>query len=155
MKHIKNIYSVLFFLLLAIVCGCSKTGDSFYPDGQYHTVSDVVQYCSGSCDSENDWEGNDIRVKGHIRNRANDGIMNTYFAGSYFYLEDIRNGFFMEIRVVASKGDIFDRITQSIPADIFYITGKAVAVEVDDGENCEKGVIIELDNIDNILLNAE
>ena len=155
MKLFLQINSIMLLLLLAIVAGCSKNNDSFNPGDHYHTVSDVVQYCSGSCDSENDWEGNEIRVKGHIRNQANDATMTNYYAGNYFYLEDIRSGFFMEIRVVASKSDIFDRITQSVPTDMFYISGTAVAVMVDDGKTCEKGVVVELENLDNILLNAE
>ena len=140
------------FLLMV---SCSKKEDAIDLSANYLQVADIIHYCSGSCDETDAWENSQVWVKGNIRDLDNETVMNSYFDQSRFYLEDIRNGFYIDIRIVSSKDEIFDKILKARKTDRFYIKGTAVAIFAYEDDKCSKGVIIELSSETDLTINAE
>lgn len=144
-------YLVIFGLML--LYACSVEDDQLVLDTDYLHVADVLQYCQGSCSGTLDWEGSEILLQGHVPDVTNDSILNDYYNRSRFYLSDIRNGMFMEIRVEGDQDAIFQFLSGVGKQDQVYIRGQAESVILNEGDECLKGVIVELDNVMDISLN--
>ena len=145
----------VFVLAILTFWTCNKQDETLDLNSGYHFVADLMEYCRGTCDETDPWENKATHVKGHIRDIENNSIVQSYYENSRFYLEDIRNGMFMEIRVVSSKDEVFDKIRQARKADRFYIRGIAVSVQAQNDGDCTEGVVIELYHDSNLLINAE
>lgn len=141
------------FILALLFLSCNKENEHIDLVAGYLFVSDVLEYCQGSCEVLYDWENSDVLVKGHVMNIQNDSIYNDYYNNSRIYLEDIRNGLFMEIRITDQLDDIFDILNQVQKQDEVYIKGKTSSISIIDDNSCKKGVYIELSESQHILIN--
>lgn len=147
------LHAIGFFGILAILTGCAKQQEDLDLDGAYLHVADVLRYCQGSCDVQLEWEGKEILVTGHITDAGDPATMLQYFEEGRFYLHDIRNGMFMEVRISGDKEAIFAFLSGIGKADDIYIRGTSEPVIVNDGNNCQKGVVIILNSAQNIISN--
>lgn len=145
-------YAIL-LLSLMLLFACSVEDDQLILDADYLHVADVLQYCQGSCSNALDWEGNNIHLKGFIPDIENDSVVNDYFGQSRFFLLDERNGMFLEVRVVDDRDAIFEIIFSLGKQDRLFIKGLAESIIVNEGNDCQKGVVIELEQADNIQIN--
>ena len=146
-----RIYLLWVFGLSLTACSVSDT--ELVLDKDYLHVADVQQYCQGSCTETLDWEGSRVLVKGHVRDVENDSITSDYYENSRFYLLDVRNGMFMEIRVTDNRDAIFGIIFSLGKQDRIHLNGTAASVVVNEGNECRKGVIVELDQVEDIQIN--
>ncbi|MCD4732265.1 MAG: hypothetical protein K8R74_16795 [Bacteroidales bacterium] len=138
-------------LLLVVFSGsCNKEQETVILDNDFLTVADVFQYCQGSCERTYDWENSPVLVKGHILNFNNDSIRLDYYAKSKFYLQDIRNGMYIEIRIDENKDPIFEKIWPADHKNLFFIRGTAESVTATSNGDCTKGVVVSLSHPDNI-----
>lgn len=143
-------------VILALFCGfvsCSKLDETLVLNEDYLSVADALEYCQGNCNQVMDWEDSEILVSGNIPDVTNDSIMMNYFEKSRFYLADIRNGMFIEILVEDDKDAIFEKISNLDKKDKVYIKGTTSSVIVSEGDDCQKGVVINLVHSDNININ--
>jgi len=140
---------ILFQLLLS----CTKQDENLILNEDFLFVADVLEYCQGPCSEFLNWENNEILVKGYIPNVANDSIVQEYYDQGRFYFSDIRNGMFMEIRVKEDTDAIFEILNEIQKKDMVFIRGIAESVIVNEGNECTKGVIIELTKSENINTN--
>ena len=77
---LKNENPIVIILVLSFtVFSCSKQQESLILDKDYLSVSDLLQYCQGSCDEILEWENKDALVKGNIMSIGVDSIMNDYY----------------------------------------------------------------------------
>jgi hypothetical protein len=118
-------------------------------------VADVKEYCQGACENKYDWENNEIGIKGYIPGITNMEIMNDYKSQARFYLEDMRNGMFVSIKVQDNMNDIFDRLMGLEKNDKLFIKGIARPILASDGTKCEKGVFIDIYELENMKVNVE
>lgn len=151
MNYLKKI-GLLFSGILLFV-SCNKENEQLVLNADYLQVADVLEYCQGSCSEMLDWEGSEILLKGHVPDVTNDSIMQDYYDQSRFYLLDVRNGMFMEIRVEDDRDAIFQFLSSLGKQDRIYIRGQASSVIVNEGNECHKGVVVEVNNKLNISLN--
>ncbi|MBN2172947.1 MAG: hypothetical protein JW731_02365 [Bacteroidales bacterium] len=138
------------FIILFLLFACEKEQETIILDKQYLTVADLLEYCKGSCDVIQSWENQTALVKGHIMDFDSDSVIQEYYNKSRFYLQDIRNGMYMEVRVQDSKEAIFNIIMSGKKTDLFYIEGTATAVIANNDGECHKGVVVLLDQPNNI-----
>lgn len=143
----------MFILLITI--GCSKKEEMIDLEAGYHFVADLVQYCQGTCGEVESWEDNQAWVKGNIRDIDSETTLTNYYNEDRFYLEDIRNGMFMEVRIMLHKDEIFNEIRKAGKKDRFFIKGKVVPVYAYEGDNCKKGMVMELYSHEDLQINAE
>lgn len=149
-------YPILFLLLMVFIqISCEKTDESGFLDNPYHHVADVKEYCNGACETLYDWENADIGIKGHIRGINNTETMNQYRTSAHFFLEDVRNGMFAEIKVKDNIDIIFDTLMVLQKNDQLFIKGIARSILATDGTKCKKGVFIDLCELENIKLNIK
>jgi len=146
---------VYFFILGLLMWGCSPTEERLALDQSFLNIADVVQYCQGPCDEYAEWEGSNINLKGYLRNAGNDSIQNKNKENNRFYMIDIRNGLFLEVRVTEDNNAIFDLLSSALKNDLIYLKGKALGIKAYNGSECTKGVVIEIDNVTDILINLE
>ena len=147
----RNIFIVLAMML--VIVSCSKQDDDLSLDSDYLPVSDVLEYCQGDCGDLLEWEGSEIRVKGHIPDVEDEEAMNAAYAAGRFYLHDIRNGMFIEIRTGSDKDAIFLFMNSLSKQDEVYIRGVAESVIVNEGNKCIKGVVLVLNSSQDIDIN--
>lgn len=148
-ENVKKVFSVL-VLLLVFLSACNKEQEPVILDADYMFVADVLQYCQGSCDDIYAWENSIVLVSGHILNFNNDSIRTEYYAKSKFYLQDIRNGMFIEVRIDENKDPIFEKIWPANHKNLFFIKGTAESVIATSSNDCTKGVVVSLIHPDNI-----
>ena len=147
----KKIGSKLLVLLLVLVLSaCNKEQEPIILDADFMTVADVFQYCQGSCEYVNDWEKSAVLVKGYILNFNSDSIRSDYYSKSKFYLQDVRNGMFIEVRIDENKDPIFEKIWPADNKNLFFIKGTAEPVTATSNGDCTKGVVVSLIHPDNI-----
>lgn len=151
MKQVFNLCVLLIALVLAVAC--SKKQEELSLNQNYLMVADAFQYCQGSCDIVAPWEEQVILLTGHLLGANNDSIFQDNKSKSRFYLLDIRNGLFIQIQVEADEEAIFDRLATVRKTDIIYLRGTASAIIAQDVNQCTKGVVILIDEIDNLQLN--
>lgn len=149
-KRICNSLQAVIAIALITLFSCGKEQDPLILDMDYQTVADILQYCQGSCGETSDWENQAIWVTGYILNFNNDSIKNDYYNSGKLFLQDIRNGMFIEIRTTLNKDPIFEKIWPADNKNIFYIKGTAVPVIASDDGHCTKGVVVTLIHPDNI-----
>ena len=114
------------------------------------TVADVYQYCQGTCDTIYGWENSDVLVQGYILNFSNDSIRQDYYSNSKFYLQDIRNGMFIEIRIDENRDAVFEKIWPADHKSQFFIKGTTEPVIAFSDDDCTKGVVVSLVHPDHI-----
>jgi len=153
-KNNTNIRVLLIFTAIIIV-SCEKIDEAGFMDVPYHQIADVKEYCQGACENLYDWENKKIGVKGYIPGIWDTEVMNDYKSSARFYLEDIRNGMFISIKVDNNLDDIFDSLMVLQKQDEIFIKGIARPVTANDGTKCEKGVFIEIYDLENIKVNLE
>lgn len=146
-------YTLTLFAIVLILSGCTKEDAPIVLNEDYLQVADALQYCQGSCTETLLWEGNEILLKGHIPNIEDDSVMQDYYAGSRFYLSDIRNGMFLEVRVEGEKDAVFEILYTVSKQDMVFIRGTAESLIVNEGNECLKGLIIELVLSEDIKIN--
>ena len=155
-KNLLNIVSIFIvfklsaILLVILFYSCNKPQDQLVLDEEFLTVADLLKYCQGSCDNMYDWESSTVLVKGHILNFNNDSIRLDYYSKSKFYLQDIRNGMFIEIRIDENKDPIFEKIWPADHKNLFFIKGTAEPVIATNDGECSKGVVVSLIHPDHI-----
>ena len=149
-KYTNLIVKLLVLLLVIIISACNKEQEPIIMNADYMTVADVFQYCQGSCDNTYDWENSPLLVIGYILNFSNDSIRQDYYSQSKFYLQDIRNGMFIEIRIDDNKDPIFEKIWSANHKNLFFIKGTAEPVIADNNGDCIKGVVVSLVHPNNI-----
>jgi len=137
-------------LFVIFISACNKEQESIILDDRFLTVADAFQYCQGSCETTYVWENSSIQVKGYILNFNNDSIRLDYYSKSKFFLQDIRNGMYIEIRIDENKDPIFEKIWPADHKNLFYIKGTAVAVTATNNGDCTKGVVVSLNHPDDI-----
>lgn len=138
-------------LLFMMLCfSCNKDQPLLVLDENYLTVADVLHYCQGSCDEATVWENKNALVKGCIKDVESETKMEEYFFESKFYLQDIRNGMYLEVRVPENKEAIFEKIWNADKADAFGLSGILNPVIANEGDNCIKGVVLILNQPDDI-----
>lgn len=147
------IHIVLLLAGLAILAGCTKPQEELVLHSDYHHVADVLEYCQGPCNVGLVWEGMEILVKGKIPDVADSATMLNYYTDDHFYLHDIRNGMFMEVRITGDKEAIFEFLSGIGKTADVYISGTAESVMVNKGNECLKGVVIILSSSQNIKSN--
>lgn len=147
-KYINIRHLVLLLVLFSVAC--NKEQEPLVLDADFMTVADVFQYCQGSCDVIYNWESSPVLVKGYILNFNNDSIRQDYYTNSKFYLQDIRNGMFIEIRIDNNKDPIFEKIWLADHKNLFFIKGTAEPVIANSNGDCTKGVVVSLVHPDNI-----
>jgi len=147
------VYIAGLLILFQLFFSCAKQDENLVLNEEFLFVADVLEYCQGACKDLLDWENNEILVKGHVRDVKNDSVMLVYFEEGRFFLSDVRNGMFMEIRVEEDKDAIFEVLFGIQKNDMVFIRGIAESVIVNEGNECTKGVIIELTKSDNININ--
>lgn len=146
-----NTTSIIFlFLVLVASFSCRKEQDPLKLDNDYLFVTDIQQYCSGNCDEISIWENHNIYAKGHVIGIENDSLMQDYFNNNRFYLNDIRTGIFIMIRINDDKMRVFDKLNAGKKDNMLFLKGIAEAVIASSGEDCTKGVVIEISNADDI-----
>lgn len=145
-----NVSKLLILLLVIILSACTKEQESVILDSDFLTVADVFQYCQGSCDKTYDWENSALLVKGYILNFNNDSIRLDYYSKSKFYLQDIRNGMYIEVRVDENKDPVFEKIWPADNKNLFFIKGTAEPLTATSNGDCTKGVVVSLIHPDNI-----
>ena len=77
----------------------------------------------------------------------------TIYQKQLFYLHDIRNGMFLEVRVEGDLDAIFAFLAGLIRTDQVFIQGTTKSVIVNEGNECMKGVVIQIDNVEHIQTN--
>jgi hypothetical protein len=142
-------------MLLLLLLGCSKTDDSLELDQRYLNIADVVEFCTGFCDVEAPWEQSTVLLKGHLRDAVNDSVQADNRKKHRFYLMDIRNGMFIEIRVEDDHDLIFDQLKAVMKQDVVYVSGTAIAIIATDGSVCTKGVVILINSPSDLFINLE
>lgn len=143
-------------LLVAFFPGllaCSKLDEHLVLDKTYLFVADVLEFCQGGCNEKLDWESSTILIKGMVMDAGDDAAMLRNYQDDRFYISDIRNGMFMEVRVIGDKDEIFEILYGLNKKDMIFIEGTAESVIVNEGNECMKGVIIELAHPENIKIN--
>ncbi len=140
----KTFLYIISLSLLIIIVSCKKEQATLELAKDYLFVADVQHYCQGNCDETSDWENQSILAKGHLMGIENDSLMQEYYDNSYFYLKDIRNGIFIEIRVKSDKAGIFNKLSGGQKTDMLFLKGTAEAVTATSGQDCTKGVVIGL-----------
>jgi len=137
-------WSYIIFLCLLVILACSKNQEALNLQESYMTVADMLEYCQGSCDEALSWENQTALVQGHIMSIESDSAMNENFIESRFYLQDIRNGMFMEVNIEDNKEDIFNVIGTGSKTSLFYIQGTTKAIIATENKECRKGVVLLL-----------
>jgi hypothetical protein len=145
MNFLRNISKILILIFLIAGQSCDKGEEKLLLDQEYYSVSDLTRYCTGSCDETMDWENDVALVKGYVR-VENDSLMQDFYNKSLFYIEDIRTGLFMEIRITDDKDAIFNKLNSVQKTDMLYINGIATPVVAYDGDKCTKGMVLAIDN---------
>ncbi len=140
----KTFYFIILLITLISFLSCEKEQATLGLTKDYLFVADIQQYCQGSCEETSDWENQNILAKGHVMGIENDSLMQDYFNNSYFYLKDIRNGIFIEIRVKSDRAGIFSKLNTGSKTDMLFLKGTAEAVTATSGGDCTKGVVIGL-----------
>ncbi len=150
MKRLKNVSKILIIIFLLAGYSCDKQEDSLVLDENYLTVSDLSRYCTASCDETGDWENKPALVKGYLKGAGNDSLMQEFYNKELFYLEDIRTGLFLEIRITNDRDAIFNKLYSAQKTDMLYVKGTATPVEAYDGDQCTKGMVLTIDNAGNV-----
>jgi hypothetical protein len=145
------IFAGLFFLVTA----CDTLEEPLVLDQDYLHVADVLEFCQGPCQGTLAWENNNVLVKGYIPEVENDSILNEDKNNARFYLTDIRNGMFIEIRVDGDVDAVFQFLFGINKTDRLYIRGKAESILANQGSECIKGVIVQLSDVANMEVNLE
>ncbi len=99
----------------------------------------MLKYCSNaSCYKPVDWEGKEVKVKGHI--------------DEHMLLIDVRNGYNIPISVDSScKDTVFNKIIPSNnKKNMCYITGTLQSFEMPMMMSCDVGCNILLNSVDDI-----
>lgn len=146
---------ILVCLIVSLNSSCEKMDESGFLDVSYHQVTDVKQYCQGICEDSFDWENHEIGIMGYIPDIENDATLEEYKSGSHIFLSDIRNGIIVDIKIQEGLNEIFDTLYTLQKTDKLYIQGIARSVMASDGQNCEKGVFIDLYGIENVKINSQ
>ncbi|RLC22442.1 MAG: hypothetical protein DRH21_08495 [Deltaproteobacteria bacterium] len=147
-KHI--VIKLVVLLFVSFTSACNKEQEPLTLDADFMTVADVYQYCQGNCDTIYDWESSDVFVQGYILNFSNDSIRQDYYSNSKFYLQDIRNGMFIEIRINENRDAVFEKIWPADHKNQFFIKGTTEPVIASSDGYCTKGVVVSLIHPDNI-----
>jgi hypothetical protein len=145
MKYL-SIYSISLLSLVMMIGSCSKEEEELVLDEGYLHVADALEYCQGSCNDMLDWEGAGIWVTGHVKGVDDDAVMQDYFTNNRFYLSDIRNGMFMEVRIEDDKEAIFAILYGINKTDRLFLKGTAEPVILNEGNECLKGVAITINS---------
>jgi hypothetical protein len=147
----KSILCIVAIFLLS----CEKLDESGFLDIPYHTVADVKQYCQGACEESYDWENSEIGVQGYIPGITDSQTMQDYKAEGHFFLSDIRNGMLLEIKIQSGLNDIFDTLSSLRKTDEIFIKGFARPITASDGTKCQKGVFIDINGLENIMIHTQ
>ena len=148
-----SIYLFLMIGCMSLFVSCEKQDENLVLDAGYLNVADVLEYCQGSCDGTLAWEGNEVLIKGNIPDIENEAVMLSYFQEGRYYLHDIRNGMFIEIRIAGDDDAIFQLLSGHEKLDKIYVTGTLEPVIVNHDNECTKGVVIILDDARHIKIN--
>ncbi len=151
MGNLKNI-NILLFVLLFATLSCNKGDETLVLDEEYLSVSDISRYCTGSCDVVSDWENRTALVKGYIKGAENDSLMQEFYNKSLFYLEDIRSGLSIEVRITGDRDAIFSKLNTVRKTAMIYVKGVATPVTAYDGDKCTKGMVLSIDNANSVSL---
>jgi len=149
----KSFFSIFISFFLFAAFSCNKEQAPLELAKDYLFVADIQQYCQGNCDETSDWENQAILVKGYVMGIEDDSLMQDYYTNNLFYLKDIRNGVFIEIRIKDDKDGIFNKLSDGQKTDMLFLKGKAEAVTATSDGNCTKGVVIDLFGANDISFN--
>jgi hypothetical protein len=144
---------VLLILLLTVTC--SEKSESLDLSSDYLTVTDLLEFCKGSCDTEPDWENKPALVMGHITGIENDSILDHYRNSGKFFIEDIRNGMSMGIWIINDTLDILNIIDQGLKTDCYFFRGITGSVLAYQGNECTRGVVLLISKAEDINKNTE
>jgi hypothetical protein len=135
---------IAILILITLSISCSK--ENIILNEEYLTVSDIFHYCNVPCSEKIEWEGKEVKVKGHIHNYMLDNEKKVYC------LIDIRNSNYIEIYVDSSCIDaVFNKITSSNIMNTCYITGTLQSFEMCTTMfKCDVGAIILLNSVNDI-----
>lgn len=150
-RLINIIFAGLYFLLPA----CEELQEPLVLDEDYLQVADVLENCQGSCQGSLSWENSPVWIQGFVPDVENDSILNEYQNDARFYLTDIRNGMFLDIRVEGDVDAIFQFLSGVTKNDRFFIRGVAESIIANQGSECTKGVVVVLSDVSNLDINLE
>jgi hypothetical protein len=134
---------------------CDKLEEPLVLDEVYLQVADVLEHCQGPCQGSLPWENNTVLVKGYFPEVENDSILNEDKNKARFYLTDIRNGMFIEIRVDGDVDAVFQFLSGIMKKDRLYIRGMTESIIANQGSECTKGVIVVLSDVSDLAINLE
>jgi hypothetical protein len=150
---IHEIHILILAFFFMGTASCTKQQDDLDLDADYLQVADVLEYCQGNCTEQPEWEGAEILVKGYVPDVADEALMQELYQKQLFYLNDIRNGMFIEVRVEGDLDAIFAFLAGLIKTDQVLVRGTSQSVIVNEGDECMKGVVILIDNVEHIQIN--
>jgi hypothetical protein len=150
---LKYFIYVIIGLFILFTFSCSKDQQPLKLDSEYFSVSDLLQYCQGSCNETYDWEHNPAWVKGRIVDVQDTNTIQNYYDNDRFFLTDIRTGINMEIKISADRDAIINIIQNGIKTDIFYIKGKAEPMTAITDEGCTKGMRLSINDDTDLSIN--
>lgn len=151
----KIIFHSILVICLYFTFSCTKDQQLLILNKNYIWVADFVNYCQGPCEEITSWENQEAKVKGYVMGLGNTEEMDNYFEKSEFYLQDIRNGMFMIVKVTNNKETIFAKINLAKKTDLFKVTGIAEPVIASGQDECSKGVVLTINNFDNITIEIQ
>ena len=154
-KLLKILFKSFILSIIILFQSCAKD-EHLILNEEYLTVSDISHYCSGSCYETIDWEGKEVKVKGHIEYyQFNNNFSYQSYSINYFWLIDIRNNKittvnFFNISDLNDKKLVVDKILSAKETDMFYITGTLQSIEKETMFTCNLGCKIILSNVNDI-----
>jgi hypothetical protein len=150
----KNNPAILLWMFgLMMLLSCEKSNEQLILDDEFLNVADVLEYCQGSCDQELSWENSSVWVKGHVLDISNNSVLQDYIERERFFLLDIRNGMLIEVRVEDDKADIFNLLQTLGKQDKLFLKTTAIALVLNEGNACEKGVFLSVMSVEDIQVN--
>lgn len=142
-----------FGCLVSAALSCSVEDEALDLDVGYLHVSDALEYCQGPCSEPLEWEDAGISVKGHIVDVEDEGAMGEAYSKGRLFLHDIRNGFFLEVRVTGDKDAVFSFLQGVAKFDEVFIKGTAAPVIIDEDDECVKGLVVRLSSVNDMDIN--
>ncbi len=145
----KSVLLIIIILVILLAPNCSK--DDLVLDQDYVTVSDLTRYCRCKCRETFPCENKKVKIKGHIDYYS----FKTDFSYQSYSLEkiriqDIRNGYFIEIYFSSNDTAIINKILSSNETDMCYIKGIVKSWQMNTMFDCTLEAEILLHSADDI-----